>query len=472
MKTKKILEFALGSIGSALLGFITVPITAWLFPVEHIGKLAILQIALTLSILLFSLGMDQSLVRYYYESNNKSQTIKNAMLPGVIFLFAFLAFSIFFSDNLSSIIFDEPNILYGLLILLLIVASYFLRFFSLILRLEEKGLAYSFSQIIPKLLLIILIGIVSLSSKNDFSTYLAINAISIVFTALIFMFFLRHELVATFRCKASWPEIKEMFRFAMPLLLGSLTYFTLSASDRFFLKIYASYSELGIYSLAFSFASGAAILQGIFGIIWPPMIYKMHSQGGLTLQFVQKSKRVAVLIVAIIFGMAGILSWLVDFLIPHKYYEVKYLIISCLGLPVFYTLSEVTGLGIGITKKTSYYLIASFLSLLAAIFLNGHLIPIYGAAGAAASICCSLWLFFVLKTEFSNIIWLKTSRFDTYFMPTLGMLFAIAMTLKFFPIETFRIIWAGYLLLSLLLFRAEFVSIYKYIKYHINHKRG
>ena len=70
MNVRKIAGFAVGPIGGAFLGFITLPLTAWFFSTEDIGRIALLQIVLGFTTMLFSLGLDQAYVREYHEKEN------------------------------------------------------------------------------------------------------------------------------------------------------------------------------------------------------------------------------------------------------------------------------------------------------------------------------------------------------------------------------------------------------------------
>ena len=82
MTPKKIAEFALGPIAGAFLGFISLPIMAWFFTIEDIGRLAMLNVVTGFSTLLFSLGLDQAYVREYHEVTNKPALFKETLCPG------------------------------------------------------------------------------------------------------------------------------------------------------------------------------------------------------------------------------------------------------------------------------------------------------------------------------------------------------------------------------------------------------
>ena len=86
MKAKIILQFALGPIGAALLGFITLPFVAWFFTVEDVGRLTMLQVVLGLAVSLFSLSMHQAYVREYHEKTDKEALLKLSLLPGLVLI--------------------------------------------------------------------------------------------------------------------------------------------------------------------------------------------------------------------------------------------------------------------------------------------------------------------------------------------------------------------------------------------------
>ncbi len=82
MTPKKVLQFALGPIGGAILSVISLPIIAWLFSPDDVGKVALLNVVLSFGTLFFTLGLDQSYVREFHESKNKPLLFKMAILPG------------------------------------------------------------------------------------------------------------------------------------------------------------------------------------------------------------------------------------------------------------------------------------------------------------------------------------------------------------------------------------------------------
>ena len=84
MNAKKILGYALGPIGSAAFGLLSLPLISWYFPAEDIGRIVLLQTIAGLSILLLGLGLDQSYIRDYYAVKDKAALFKSVFLSPLI----------------------------------------------------------------------------------------------------------------------------------------------------------------------------------------------------------------------------------------------------------------------------------------------------------------------------------------------------------------------------------------------------
>ncbi|MBG5678006.1 oligosaccharide flippase family protein, partial [Pseudomonas aeruginosa] len=100
MVSRKIAVFAIGSIGSAVLGLITLPIITWFYSAEDVGRIAMLQVASNFCVLLFCLGLDQAYVREYHEEKNRSALLKSCLFPGLFFLLLSCSFLFFYDASI------------------------------------------------------------------------------------------------------------------------------------------------------------------------------------------------------------------------------------------------------------------------------------------------------------------------------------------------------------------------------------
>ncbi|WP_318506403.1 lipopolysaccharide biosynthesis protein [Photobacterium leiognathi] len=430
MNIKKILLFAVGPIGTAILGFISLPIITWYFPQEDIGKISLLPVVISLSTLVFSLGLDQSYVREYHESDNKYLLFKESFYPGFILLIIFFTFTIFFDDKiLAKFVFDENSHYYSYLLIISILSSFSSRFLSLILRMDEKGGLYSLSQLIPKVVfLIFILGCFLFNVKNEFILLVVAYLISHVSILLLLLFFNRKYLYKTFNLKIKIHNIIEYLKFGLPLVLGGAAYWGLTAIDKVFIRYYSSLDELGLYSVSVSFAGAAIILQSIFSTIWAPTVYKWAAENK-NMDQIDRIRNYILLLILFIFCLTGLFSWVVKYILPLEYAKAQFIVISCLGFPLLYTLSETTVIGIGITKKSKYSMLVSIIAFGVNLLGNYFFIPIFGASGAAVSTCFSFYIFFILRTEFSVYLWRSFARSKMYFSITWVVILSIYCTL-------------------------------------------
>lgn len=415
MNIRSILGFSLGPLIGAMLSFVTIPILTWIFSQDDIGRLSMLQVVLSFSTILFSLGLDQAYVRDYHEASNKPELLRSAILPGLLLLIVLLGVLLMASPSaMAQMLFSLDDVVASLMVACCIVGAYVSRFLSLILRMNERGLAYSMSQILPKMLLLSIVGVYAIFVVHQkFELLLLAQMSAIILAAVVFSWNTRDEWLAACRARIDTARLSPMFGFGLPLILGGVASWALYAIDRIFLRSMSSYEELAVYSVAASAASAVTIFAGIFNTIWAPMAYKWVANG-VDMKVIERIIDELLALMAIIFGLTGGLSWLVTYLLPESYVKVSFILVGCMAGPLFYTLSEVTAIGLGISRKTIYSMMASLVAVIVALCGNFLLIPSFGAIGATISTAVAFWAFLVARTEFSCRAWKKIPRAKVY----------------------------------------------------------
>ena len=408
------LAFAIGPMVAAAISLVTLPFVAWFFSPEDVGRLTMLQVMLSLGSLLFTLGMNQAYVREYHEEVDKARLFKNAILPGSLLLLGLVVVVLLQPYSLSKLLFglDSPTLTAYLLTS--IISSFFIYFFGHVVRMQERGLAFSITQIVPKLLLVVLIAIVLIFKLPAvFQTLMLMNTVAILSTFIIVAWLTRDTWYTAVFSEICYASLRKMLIFSLPLVLGSLAYWGLNTSDRFFLRNYAGFEELGIYSMSASLAGGVAVLSTIFSNIWHPVVYKWIKQGVNVekIVFVTETMLVAV---SLVWSLIGSLSWLLRYLLPEEYRVVQYLITASVAGPLLYILSETTVVGINISRKSGYAMLASVTAFFVSAGLNFIFIPKYGASAAAISSMIAFFVFFTVRTECSVRLWQPIPRLRIY----------------------------------------------------------
>lgn len=464
MNAKKIFSFSIGPIGSAALGLITLPFVAWFFSVEDVGRLTMLQVVLSLSVSLFSLSMHEAYVREYHEEDDKHCLFKTAVIPG-LFLILLVSISLLISPlSISNFLFGIDSSILTVLMLLGAFSSFFINFFAHVVRMQERGLAFSVTQIAPKAFLLVLIGVILLLNLSaEFKWLMLMNTLAMFASVMIFAVLTRDTWLPALSSNINNALLKQMLLFSLPLVAGGLSYWGLTTMDRIFLRALSGFEELGVYSISVSLAGALAVISTIFSNLWHPVVYKWVKKG-VEPQQVQTIIENMLIVVALIWSLVGMLSWVLPYFLPPEYQAIEYLIVACVAMPLFYMLSETTVVGIGITRRTIFAMIAPISALIANLVLNYLLIPDYGAAGAALATLISFFVFFVIRTESSSLLWHSLPRVKVYFVIVLYMFASIIMVLTEANLDYFYYVWPVLIVLTLSLYRARLLESIKYLK--------
>ena len=431
MNIKKILTFSLGPIGGALLGILTIPILAWSFSPEDIGRFSILQIIMSFSCILFTMGLDQSYVREYYGCDNKSVLLKTVTLAPLVIFFIFIIINLYNLDFFSEKFYQIKSSCLGLMTVICVLLTILLRYVSLTIRMQERGLIYSISQFTPKVLLLLFIFILYiLNWENlDFYNLIMIQLVSLFLIFLIFLISIKNEIFSAFKSKIDFHLLKKLLVFGFPLVVSGLAFWLMQSLSRIVLLDLSTLNEVGIFGVAVSIAAGFSVLTAIFNTIWVPIIYKLVKEGRGIAEIEKVSEFIAFLTSFLIL-ISCLFMPIIPKILPNTYSGIEYIFLLCILQPLFYTLSESTSVGILISNKTKYSIVISLFGLIFNYFLLIYLVPRYGALGAALAVAICFWMYFLIRTEFSNLLWERFSRIKIYISSLMSLLFVIFLVLE------------------------------------------
>lgn len=232
---------------------------------------------------------------------------------------------------LSVLIFDQSSQFLSIMVIVCFFVQYIARFLSLILRMQERAMAYSMSQLLPKIffLLFLLLG-VALGRDKTLHQLLSAYVLSACLVFIVYLVNTRRDWLPAINTKVDQDQMSSLFRFGLPLVFGSLASWGLNVADRFFLRYYSSFSELGIYSVTMSVAAVATLFAGIFNTIWAPLVYKWLSEDKIDNERIDEIGEHV--LAAIYFAIVGCsaFAWIVPYLLPPQYKAIEYLLPICL----------------------------------------------------------------------------------------------------------------------------------------------
>ncbi|MEI2513221.1 lipopolysaccharide biosynthesis protein [Acinetobacter soli] len=445
IKTANIIT--LGSILGAGIGFFTIPIITWFFTQEDIGRFSLYQLALNLGMILISLDMHQSYVREYYDSENKAEILRNALIPGTIFFIVIVIFLIVTKISLSNLLFGFDSKLINFLLIIGVYITFIINILVHVIRMYNFAWAFSFAQVVPKLgYILCLISIVYICQNYNFELLIFTNIFVLSLTVFCLLFFLKDEVFKAIKIKTNSKKLKQMLAFSLPLVVGSLSYWALTSIDRIFLKKFSNFEELALYAVASTLAGGVGVFVTVFSNLWHPIVYKWVNEG-IDINKVININELMVVLVCILWSLVGMFSWISSFFFPQSYNGVSIILVGCVAMPLLYMLSETTVIGIGLTKKTIYAMIAILMSLFLNIIINYFLISKYGSKAATVASMSAFVLFLILRTEFSSSLWISLPRKKMYFSIFMYYFFTLSVISGFLNNTMYNTIaWLGLLL--------------------------
>jgi O-antigen/teichoic acid export membrane protein len=421
-------NFAGGPLLSVLINLFTVPVITRLISPEELGKASVFTMIQMGFYVILLLGLDQAFVRYY---NDRKYTKKEILFTSIIFPLLLCLFAIFilifFRKDVSFWLFSQHEPFVIILLCFYLPLLIINRFSFLVIRMELRGVLFSVLGIVEKLtnfsgMVLLLFFFERTFRSVVFASFLSLamsTAVSVFFTRFSWSFDIKYfnKLLA-----------KDLFRFGLPLIPATAVTWIFNSFDKFGLKQWSSYEEIGIYEAAFKVASSLTVFQTIFTTAWIPVAYKWYELNVDTKRFENVNAYVLAFMSFIFCGVVVFRDIIVLFLGP-SYRNISGIFMYLLFVPFTYTISYTTTVGIDLKKKTIFNLIAITVCTVANIIGNFILIPMMGAKGAAISTALSCIMFFWIRTIFSRKLW--------YNFPVRNHIVVMFMLLVFIQIVDF-----------------------------------
>ena len=201
---------------------------------------------------------------------------------------------------------------------------------------------------------------------------------------------------------------KLLLKFSLPLVPATLLTWLLNSFDKVGLRNWSSFEELGLYAAAFKIVALLSVFQNIFTTAWVPIAYKWYDINVANEKFENVSS-VVLAVMTFLFSCIVVFRDIILMFLGSEYRGTSEIFVFLLFVPVMYTISETTCLGINFSKKTTYNLYVSILAVVVNLIGNYLLIPVWGALGAAVSTCISYIVFFWARTILSRHVWFRFS---------------------------------------------------------------
>lgn len=451
-------RIGIGTVITVLIGLVTTPIITRIIEPSSYGQLSIFQTYTSISVMVLCLGLDQAFVRFFYDHEDIEYKRE-------LFRFCFwvpLSVTIFFCSVFITCIrlfglHFEFDFFLTILLSINIVSSLLNHFALLVLRVTYQSSAYSVCNILYKLSNVLaVIILVKFVLKND--TYSLCIGVIIGFTI--------STVYAIVKSRQYWKlginekRIKHIniLKFGLPFILSMGITQLFEAMDKIALNYYCTYSDVGIYASAMSIINIFIIIQTSFNAVWGPRQVEEYVNNPEDTTFIQTGNQI---ITVLMFFMGLSLIFAKDLfalLLGTKFREAASTLPFLIFNPIMYTISETTCSGIGISKKSYLNIIVGLGACTVNFLGNMILVPMIGTKGAAISTGISYFVFWALRTYFSNKYYYIDYKIHKFlFIAFVTMAYAVYNT--FF--DNLLISFLGYMgsLIFLFFFYKDYVLI-------------
>lgn len=394
---KNVAGFSVSTWVSFAISFFAIPVITRLYSTEEMGKINLFNTVINLLCMLFCAGQDQAYTRFYYCGvRNKDHHVIFSHCVSIMTVFGILiSLTLFpFYRKITLAVLGEESLLFWWIIIITAFASAILRLYGLNYRMGKDIINYSIQTILIAFLAKITLVISSIWDTTYHSALILYGTSMII----VLIFYIRKQKDVSIQINIKqydWQINKILLVFGIPLIPASIIAWANTSLTNIIVKEYLDFSALGIYSSALSIASLINIVQAGFNVYWTAYVYENYKT---------EKKRIGEVHHYITFIMivgSLVIILLQDFiflLLGYEYREASTYFAFLLVSPICYTISETTGLGISIAKKTYNNLIFISVSLIVNVVMAIILIPRAGAIGSAIASAIAGVVYLLIRT--------------------------------------------------------------------------
>lgn len=404
--------YTLANLFTKGIGFIMIPIYTSYFSTKEYGIIDLLVITGSLLSIIIGLEIHQAVARFFPDAKNENEKkeIVSSALWSIIFLYIiFFILTMPFLEYISNYAFGSIKYTNTLIVALLSFGFNFIYFYvSAQLRWQLK----SKQNVIVSFIYSLITAILTFILLKYF--YLGINSVFvsqiIAATIGIILSYLYSKEYYGFVFK--FEKLKSLLVFSTPLIFSSILVYAMLYIDRVMINYFLSTEDVGLYGIAFRFASITTLLTVGIQTALTPLIYNNYENSDTPIS-IAKLFHYFILVGAIFVSSLFIFSKDIVLLFANINYIDSYPIIPWLAISIIFSGIVNFAPGLFIAKKTKYMLYINIFAFVLNIVLNFILINNFGLLGAAYSTVISNLIYFLFyyfmgqKYYFIPYIWTK-----------------------------------------------------------------
>jgi O-antigen/teichoic acid export membrane protein len=409
--------FAASPLAGATLGFVSMPLMTWTLPSQTIAQYGLFQYACSVALLIVTCGLDQVFLRELNTTASTGALLRRCLVPCAC-IFALLCLACWAASGPIARQFSPMDAAWLSTAFCVNVALLTLhRFGAQKARLSDQGAHYFAAELLLKLPLALLLVAALVTSETPTSTSPFMAALLGTGLGACVLLWRNRRLVWSVFTAPAEPRLSgilQLLAFGLPLAIAGVMYWTLASAGAYVLQATHGADATAGYVVATSLSNAAAIGQAMFSLMWLPVVYRQLDKGVRPTEIAEAARK-TMLGAAVVYIALVALVHSAQHLLGEGFRAVAPIAAALCVMPVLYTVSEVTFIGLMITRRSSAAMVATGVALVVGVACNLFLTPALGATGAALSVVVSAQAFMTARTEASALVWRPIARARVYF---------------------------------------------------------
>jgi len=378
--------YGLSGIISRFISIFLVPIYTRLFSPEDYGVMSLVGSFIAVVSIFVVLGLDNSAHRWYWDTedeNDRRRTIASWAwcqfgVSSICCLVIFFAADFIGQEVVGRAdaggYFRIAALTLPLTVLGGVVSNWF--------RMQRRPWATTFYALGTTLLTVGLTLVFVVGLRWGLAGVYTAQAVALGVGSIVAAFLLRDWIAPRFIYGA---RLRQMLRFALPLIPAGLAYWVVGFSDRYFVQAYTNTAEVGLYSIGSALAAGVALVTGAFQQAWGPFALSIHQQSDARDTYASVFLFYLWLTGALCAGISLFSPEILHVLTTAEYAGAS-VVVGILALSyAMIGLTYIAGTGPSIARQTGPTGIAMVAAAVLNVVLNFAMVPHYGKIGSAVA---------------------------------------------------------------------------------------
>lgn len=377
--------YGISGIITKFIGIFLVPLYTNVFTPADYGSINIINSFFFFVSILVVFALDNSAARWYYDNEDmveRKKTISSWFWFQLMFSFLICILIIIFSSFLSDkflhstdsklFVFSSLSVFTGTLPLIV----------QNVLRMQRKSIQTVVFSLLYTLLTIgftiyfVLykhVGVVGVFYASTLS-----NVIASIYCIILLYHWIKPSMF-------SLERLKEMIRFALPMLPTSVAFWVINSSSTFVLEYFFNLKEVGLFQLGITISSAVTLFTSAFQMAWGPFAYSIINKENAKQVYSTVLTAFTLIANLIALSIALYASELLILFTSKEYYEA-YIVAGILSFnSTIYSYVYIVGIGNGIVKNNKPLAIAVLISAGVTAITLFILTPVFGKVGTAIS---------------------------------------------------------------------------------------